>query len=172
MPLQYWTKTADGIVFFALAHKEPDANYDYVIIFTTDSDAYSAINPYMGTPSTITVNNDTWYYGMSNNLAWHDSYMLNPIGCRLPDYASETDLWNNIANDLLAHIYTDDFVENYQTGVTYNVVFGDMEKTVRKALAIWLYKNISLKTYNAYKTLLTNLETMITRKLDNYKEMI
>ena len=41
------------------------------------------------------------------------------------------------AKDMMAGIYGNDFAYDYQVGQTYPLVYGDMEKTARKAFAIW-----------------------------------
>ena len=167
---QTWKKTANGIVFYCLAHYVSGDNntiYDYVVAFSTNQSAYSSITPTMiSSPYTKTINGDTWYYGYSTNQPLHNAYRLEPIGCRLPDYITRTELWNSLPDNFLNLIYSDDFAEDYQVGHTYDLVKADIEKTVRKFFGVWLYKyekwGASVTTLNtAHNLILQNLETVI-----------
>ena len=167
---QKYNKTNIGIAFFAAIHypKESSGRFRItMIIISTDIDAvaYSTTddpNEHISKGSVTTASGDKWYY------AGFDIYLSTFNNNVNPDcYLSELEYTNitDATNDLLDKIYADDFAEDYNIRTTYTAVWADREKTIRKALAIWLYKNYSFKGYNAYDTLLANLDTIINRLL-------
>ena len=164
-----YKKTLNGIAFYAsFGGWYPNSRIWSPLFVSTDIDAvnytwFGADAPatYKGT---FEVNGDTWYWAAWDGLMLKGSYTHNPPYLLGDGYDSTVDQAAP-AKDLVDRIYTDDFAEDYQENTTYNAVFGDVEKTIRKALAIWLYKNITYKSYNSYATLLTNFETIVSRIL-------
>ena len=172
-------KTNAGIAFYFIMPNYPvdqSAYYDpwhYVVTLSTDQSAVSyTYDGWDGTTrscqvSSFTYNGETWYYGYATPL----SFVTKPVypNDYIPDCLMDYyyDAGTGIVDNIMPMIYSDDFAEDYQARQTYNAVFGDVEKTVRKALAIWLYKNYNFKGYAAYDTLLANLDTIIDRLLSD-----
>lgn len=158
-----WKKFNNSITFFALLHYE-GYTYDYVLVLSTDPDGITCgRSSYISDTGTVTYNNETWYWGFCNNMVWHNSYYLDPIGCRLPDYATQQTMRTQGIQDVLAKIYANDFAEDYQVGQTYNLVKADMEKTIRKFIAIYLFFNEYQKANysTAYTSILTHVEDIV-----------
>lgn len=112
--------------------------------------------PYSGS---LAEQGDVWYYTLASPIEYdyEPQYPADIIpNCVLHETVS---ILSNFLNN---HIYADDFAEDYQVGQTYNLRVGNIEKTVRKALAVFLYKNASA-WYNkaAYTSMLRNLETIV-----------
>jgi len=163
-----WNKYANSITFFALLHAYVGSiplDDDYLLVISTDP-ADIIGTAYISETGTLTYNGDTWYWGFWDSKPRHNAYSLEPIGCRLPDYPNLNTMKTQGISDLLDRIYANDFADDYQVGKTYvTFTLGNIEKTFRKAIAIWLYKNVSLKSNTSYVTLLTNLDTLITHLL-------
>ena len=69
--------------------------------------------------------------------------------------------------DMLNMIYSDDFVEAYQTNNYYNTKLGNVKKTFKKGFAVFLYKHIKNQYHSnkitLYNALVNNLDSIITR---------
>ena len=164
-----WKKWNNSITFFALLHYEGYTN-DYVLVLSTDQNGITCgRSSAIIDTGTVTYNNTTWYWGFCNNTVIHDAYYLDPIGCRLPDYATQQTMRTQGIQDVLGKIYADDFAENYQVGNTYNLVKADMEKTIRKFIAMYLLLNLSQKTNypTAFTSILTHVEDIVDYFLES-----
>ena len=65
------------------------------------------------------------------------------------------------------YVYSDNFAENYQIGQTYDLRVADIERTLRKAIAVFLFKFVSFKANASYIVLLTNIETIVAHILSD-----
>lgn len=161
-------KLNTGIAFYCVALD--GVGGACVFTFSTDSTAIDyedRIGSETNLPTTgsVTLNNDTWNYAYIDLRPSESLTELSP-NCAItePTFVGATPA-NIITWILNNRIYTSDFVEDYQARQTYNAVFGDRRKTLRKAIAIWLYKNYSFKGYGAYDILLENIDTIIDELL-------
>ena len=140
-----WKKTADGLVFYCIA--PTDANSAWAFIFSIDSSAYANISTGTYEANTAIRHGDTWYYGQS--IYWIDlnSYKITPMDSILnKEYNSLTE----VMNDMFLKIYCDDFAYDYVANQTYTPFYGDKEKTIRKALTIFLFKYYPYKSSDTY----------------------
>lgn len=167
-------KSYSGIVFYFIV---PNYNPWYTVItLSTDMNALPYIyDKWDGTKAScqiwgsgISYNNDTWYYGYATPL----SYTSQP---QYPNDYSPNCMYDNsavfgkdagqiITDYLLPLIYSNDFAEEYQEGQRYNLPVGDMEKTIRKYLAVYLYKNYEAKTGSSavpYANVLEHVEDIV-----------
>lgn len=164
IPDTYSIYTANtGIVFFAMIVAENTSEEALVpLLISTDRDAVtiqSSTGGYYTAVGSVTVNGDTWYWNAWQVFVRKRIYQYSP-NCLLKNKVYS---WQDsqVVTDLLDRIYADDFAENYRIQTKYTAVWTDREKTIRKALAIWLYKNYSFKGYNAYDTLLANIDNIV-----------
>lgn len=167
-------KTNDGIAFYCVADSGGYRG-DCVAVFSTDANAVAFTeitgsttrNP---TTGSVTINNDTWHYACIDFLQHRSARNLVP-DCYIKEASFENYTPAEIMTWIINNrIYTDDFAEDYQIRQTYNAVFGDREKTIRKAVAIWLYRNQNFKGYGAYDALLANLDTIIDELLNRIED--
>ena len=119
----------------------------------------------------LTVNNDTWYYTAGDPLVY-DYEPRYPTDitpdCIVNDSSikEQGDLEDIVRAFLISHIYTDDLTEDYQVGTQYSLNITDMALTLKKAIAIYLYKNVEYRNDSArananYMALLNNYPTII-----------
>lgn len=172
-------KYTNGITFFFMARtKSPDGTLSSVYrvgFLSTDSNAVDCrmipSDAGMWTGS-LQHNGDTWYYRYSEYTPGVHSTFV-PSGCILNKAYTLTQeslptLPAEIVTDVLERIYTNDFAEDYQVGQTYNLPAADIEKTVRKAIAIFLFKNAPLiANRNSYQSVLSNVETIVNHVLND-----
>ena len=166
-----WRKFANGITFYALLHSAGSTDDD-VLVISTDADGLQCGRSLpISDTGTVTYNNTTWYWGFCNSYVVHDAYYIYPIDCRLPDYPTLQTMRTQGIQHVLAKIYADDFAEDYQVGNTYNLVKADIEKTIRKFIAMYLFLNVDMKqSYNyptAYGLILSHIEDVVTYILQN-----
>jgi hypothetical protein len=174
-----YTKDNIGIAYFAMLMNGYSGHYSYSpILISTDPNAVSYSTSsgqtynYQGT---VLINDDTWYWSGKDITAVSDNY-VDRIGLSPDCWLDGTPLaktydyyqgWTEACNDFLKYIYADDFAEDYILETPYNLRKGDKEKTIRKALAIWLYKNFAQKNNASYIALLTNIDTIVSTMLSN-----
>lgn len=166
LPNANWvTKKNNKIAYYGVFHSQnaSSTSYGYIVISPDSSGAASSYNnsTVYNSGTIVDVNNITWYYTYRNNGLTFSSvpnYCLN---------AKEEDGINQIAQELLDRIYAVPFWNNYEEGQTYGFDFAnatDVQKTVRKALGIYLFKNIGLYGNNtAYTQLSDNADAVISR---------
>lgn len=123
------------------------------------------------TVNTITVNNDTWYYTVGETVEYdykpHYPTDISP-DC-IVDNSSISELYD--LDDIVSafidtYIYADDLTEDYQVRSQYNLNITDMALTLKKAIAIYLFKNVEYRNDSArsnanYMALLNNYKTII-----------
>lgn len=92
------------------------------------------------------INGDTWYFN-APDYAMAGMYTPSPSEALLstdtyviPVYTPSQSNPRQDDMDLLDRVYCDDFAEDYQENHTYNLVKGDVNKTIRKFLAVYLFK--------------------------------
>lgn len=123
------------------------------------------------TVNTITVNNDTWYYTVGETVEYdykpHYPTDITP-DCIVdnPSISELYDLDDIVSAFIDTYIYADDLTEDYQVGGQYNLNITDMALTLKKAIAIYLFKNVEYRNDSArananYMALLNNYETII-----------
>ena len=160
------TKTNTGIAFYCTTR---DINGSCIITFSTDSNAVAYVDTIQGystnpTTGNVIINDETWYYAYEDLRPNATAMDVSPE-CTIdePTFSSMTPVqiitW--IINN---RIYTNDFAEEYQEGQRYNLPVGDMEKTIRKYLAVYLYKNYEAKTGSSavpYANVLEHVEDIV-----------
>ena len=172
-------KTNAGIAFYFIMPNYPvdqSAYYDpwhYVVTLSTDQSAVSyTYDGWDGTTrscqvSSFTYNGETWYYGYATPL----SFVTKPVypNDYIPDCLMDYyyDAGAGIVDNIMPMIYSDDFAEDYQIGQSYTLSYGSIEKTLRKVIGIFLFKNVSLKSNASYSALLANIETIVTNVLND-----
>ena len=164
---RYYVKLNIGVAFFCLIKGQAGANTFYTpILISTNESAIPYVYGYSSsaastTKGTITINGDTWYW-TGYTYAVYNTASYTP-DCLLEDstYVLNGD---QAARDLLVHIYSNDFAEEYQVGQRYNLVKGDVELTIRKFLAIYLfrYERWGRGNYDtAYNALCNHIEDIV-----------
>lgn len=172
------TKLNSGIAFYCISL---DSNGACIITFSTDSNAIAYTDVYNGqyvsnpTIGSLTIDNETWYYAYIDMRPNATALNITP-NCAIEDSSFTGKTPQQIVTQIInSRIYTDDFAENYQAGQTYNLRAADIEKTIRKAIAIYLYKNATiLSSLTAYQTFLANVESVVNYILsdkDNYDKI-
>ena len=163
-----YSKSNDGIAFFSAAKVQNQGSQIWVYpnFISTDENA----KEFNGASSqayrkTITRNGDTWYcLGNSHGAEWSTGMTISPNGVLISEgiYARDSGGYSDqIFNDMLDKIYANDFAENYQLQRYYNLNVANIETTLRKAFAIFLYKNVGAKSWASYQALMNGMETFI-----------
>ena len=155
------TKAFPGIAFYAWVKGSLYGVTSYFpLLVSTDQDGYStAVSETNDTkPWNITKNGDTWRCVIPM-LPESLNASLSPQCILSNDTYVVID--NDVCNAILNRIYTDDFAENYQLQQYYNLNVTDIEKTIKKAFAIFLYKNIHVKSWASYSAMLSGLNTIL-----------
>lgn len=160
-----------GFAFYFIMPSQVDPYYDpwhWVVTLSPDSTAI----PYMydgwdgnkrtSQQYTITYNGETWYLGVATPL----SFVTKPIYPTdyTPDclYEYQFNAGQAVLDYMMPlQIYSNNFAEDYQVGGYYDIVLGDIETTIRKAIGVFLFKNYTLKGNTDYDTLLENIDTII-----------
>ena len=146
-----WKKFQNGITFYTMvSNRDYYADAYWILVLSTDSYGIQVgVTNYLHESGTITRGDDTWYWGICNNTT-QKSDDNQPQGCIInPPYADYNTMKTQGISDLLDRIYANDFAEDYQVGQRYNLVVGDIEKTIRKFLAVYHFRNgLYLKTGN------------------------
>ena len=173
-------KRANGIAFYFFIQEIDSGSIieNLTITVSTDANAtpYNAVSqgqtdPYTNSTS-IVVNNDTWYYTVGAPLDY-DYFPTSPAdmtpNCIVNNsiISSYYDIDDIVRGFLETYVYTDDFAEDYQVGQAYNLNIGDKEKTLRKAIAIFLFKNVAYSSYNSYQQACIHLEDIVNFILTN-----
>lgn len=138
-------------------------------VWQGESHSYNTVN-------TLTVNNDTWYYTVGVPLVYdykpHYPTDITP-DCIVDDssIAELYDLDDIVTAFLNKHIYADDLTEDYQVRSQYNLNITDMALTLKKAIAIYLFKNVEYRNESTranadYMALLNNYVTIIQNILN------
>lgn len=165
-------KTQNGIAFFAIVkHHNISTGLTWLnpIFVSTDVDAVNYWTNQGGESfpnGSFEYNGETWYWkglGFGFNNPTYSPDCLIDVG----NISTTNDIINNLSAQLMPQIYSNDFVEDYILETPYNLRKGDKEKTIRKALAIWLYKNFAKKNNASYIALLTNIDTIVSTMLSN-----
>ena len=177
-------KSNNGIGFYFFIQQTADGSI--IENITCIVAPISASTPFRGvwqgtshpftTVNTITVNNDTWYYTVGETVEYdykpHYPTDITP-DCIVDDSSiSELyDLDDIVTAFLNKHIYADDLTEDYQVGSQYNLNITDMALTLKKAIAIYLfkdadYRNDSTRANANYMALLNNYPTIIENILN------
>ena len=161
-------KLNNGIAFYCIT---TDNTGSCVLTLSTDRNAIDYVNIEGGqysispTIGNITINDEVWYFAYYNMRPNATAYDIVP-DCAIVNQSFSSMTPAQIVTWIVNNrIYTNDFAENYQVGQTYNLVKGNIEKTVRKFLAIYLYKMMSWKTstYNtSYNLICSNIENIIS----------
>lgn len=168
-----YKKFTSSITFYALISPSSYGNmYGDVLVLSTDSTGIQCgRTPYIGDTGSLTYNGITWYYGFCADKTSINPYSVDPSGCKLPSYPDATTERTQGIQDVLAKIYANDFAEDYQVGNSYNLVKADMEKTIRKFIAMYLFLNVALKeSYNyptAYELICTHVEDIVDYFLES-----
>lgn len=158
-------KANKKIAYYAMVNCED--SYTLIIISPID-DAVDYIESgvrktYRGTVTD--VNRITWYWSGFQFLENRSDYYVYP-DCVMGDTVYSVNDGAQAAQDLLDRIYAVPFWNNYEVGQTYSFDFAnstDVQKTIRKALGIYLFKNIGLYGNNAaYTQLSNNADTFIS----------
>lgn len=173
----------DGIVFYAFVSGGYSRNsywYDCIVISTDPNALELKFTMNGGSPmwyddgGDFVYNNETWYWEAAV-IGKYDREAVYP-GDFSPDcfiegssyYDPDLDIYDYegfIRDVFLPKIYANDFVQEYIVNQTYNLVKADVEKTLRKAIAIWLYKNALHRTNAGYQSMLANVETLVSHFL-------
>ena len=179
---------ANGITFYAFVSSgiSRGSHWYAAVAISTDSNMNikwkmnGSTYPSDDGGSFITDEGDEWYWEACT-IGRYDHEATYPADFT-PDcfidgnayYDEDQDIYDyeNMIKDLfLTSIYIDDFAENYRVSQRYNIVYGDVEKTIRKTIAVFLYKHIKnpyhinsaiLVRYNA---ILTNLDAIVSELL-------
>lgn len=116
------------------------------------------------------INGDTWYFN-APDYAMAGMYTPSPSEALLstdtyviPVYTPSQSNPRQDDMDMLDMIYSNDFAEEYQVGQRYNLVKGDVELTIRKFLAIYLfrYERWGRGNYDtAYNALCNHVEDIV-----------
>lgn len=170
-------KVNTGIAYFAVVHAVNTSGYG-IIIVSPDEDAVRYGTNWdgrtFGASGTIEMKGDTWYWGGWNYFVYGtenpyptgytpDCLLENP---RRPDgrYPIST---ITPAEDLINNVYSNNLDQDYKVGQTYSLRSGDIQKTVRKILGIFLYKSISLKNQNCYIGMLSKVDDIVNYVLSD-----
>ena len=162
-------KTQNGIAFYAIVLDTTNGWVNPFFASTDENGVYYTSNVGgSGTHGSYVYNNETWYwdgfgYGFQNPTSYSpvDSLIKFYSGGQSPAIAAEL-----VLNTLLPRVYSNDFAEDYQVGQTYNLRLGNIEKTIRKAIGVFLFKFVSMKGTVAYDTLLANVDTVVDNILN------
>ena len=164
------TKSNNGIAFYCISL---DNNGACILAFSTDSNAVAYTDTEQGyvtnpTIGNVTINDEVWYYAYIDMRPNATADHITP-NCAIEESSFTGKTPQQIVTQIInSRIYTDDFAEDYQVGQTYNLPAADIEKTVRKAIAIFLYKNAPLiSNRNSYKLVLSNVETIVDHVLSD-----
>lgn len=137
----------------------------YPLFMSTDSDAVT-INRDWGDhttnyDATITYNGDTWYY----NYHWgcgdgRDS--VEPSACVLSGtFDNNQQGYADAATAYLDKIYASYFNADYRRNTQYTWGEDDIEKCVRRAIGVFLFKNYTKKSTGWYSQLLNNVDSIV-----------
>lgn len=163
-------KRANGLIFYCIARGS--SGYNHIIFFTTDQNAINCIDMVREDGVTVrvqlgtytTIYGDTWYYAVrdyNQNIQMVFPTDFEP-NCMITNSAfdsmTNTEIWTWIMNN---RIYTGDFAEAYQVGQTYNLRIANIEKTIKKAIAIFLFRCVDLRNMTHYQVLLQNVEDFV-----------
>ena len=123
---------------------------------------------------TVTINGDTWYYTIGTPIVYDYAPQypadISP-DCILHDPVLAEEYSEYVIHDFLdKYIYTDEFTEDYQVGSDYNLNITDIALTLKKAIAIYLFKNVEYQNDGArsracYLALLQNVPDIIAHFL-------
>ena len=175
------TKYNNGIAYFAFMSGLSDGrgNYWYFpVTLSPDDDAvdiYADRNgqviPYSPIVGSIVYKNKTWYYEYDSMGFYQQHQAEYPADfspdCLLdgvPYWDDEQDWYDMdafVSEQLLSKIYNSCLTQDYQVGETYNLNYGDIKRTIRKAFGVFIYKRIDMKSDTRYNSLVNNLETVI-----------
>lgn len=168
-------KTQNGIAFYAIVWDKA-TGWVHPFFFSTDEDAVNYWTSSGGDTfphGSVTYNNETWYWmGFAYSIS---SPTINPVNIipiksliEISNGGTASLLADDALDILLPCVYSNDFAEDYQIGQTYHLNASDIEKTIRKAVAVWLYKCASYYRSEAwYQTVLTERENLISELLQN-----
>ena len=160
-------KRQNGIAFYAVTHHiSRTGNWFNPLYMSTDEDAVRYWTSSGGTTfphGSIEYNGETWYWEGNGYGFVNQTY--SPVGCFVDlgnNRIDSMDEWIGKAADILMpNIYANDFAKNFRKEADYDIYIGDKEKTIRKLLAIFLYKNVTLKNETAYSLLLNNIDLIV-----------
>ena len=161
------TKTNTGIAFYCTTR---DINGSCIITFSTDSNAVAYVDTIQGystnpTTGNVIINDETWYYAYED-LRPNATAMDVVPECEIQEASFSSMTPVQIITWIINNrIYVNDFAEEYIAGETYNLVTGGLEKTIRKYLAIYLYKNAGSENPSriiAYNNVLSHLEDVVS----------
>lgn len=113
---------------------------------------------------------EKWYYTVGSPIEYDYSPQypadINP-DCVVHDpVIAESNYLDSLTRQFVnKYIYANDFAEDYDVGNTYTFPFADIAKTLRKIIAVFLIKNVSLKSNISYSTLLTRLDDIVNTVL-------
>lgn len=159
----YVNKTNIGMSFYCVSMDDSKASCIFTI--STDEDAIDYVDIlgsyiFYPTKSSVVVNNEVWYFAYIDMRPTRAMELIPDCSIKNSLFSNYTPI--NIVTWIINNrIYSNDFVENYQVGNVYDFPVGNKEKTVRKAIGIFLYKNFNYKNEGCYQYLLSHVDEVV-----------
>lgn len=160
-----------GISFYFILYLNGET---LVVTLSTDSYCggfsadYEGSSHYWMTQYNYTINNDRWFYAIGSPLVYSgEPSFPNDFSpnCKVPNtiWEQTDDIHDIVRKRILPKlIYANDFAENYQPSQYYTLNVCNLEKALRKALGIFLFKNVGkISDRVSYQNLLSNIETIV-----------